>query len=225
MERRNESEGWVKGLFITIIGGILIAWLIGEGSVFHGKSAIEMVGYLVKTAQAKRNQISITVENNLLVPVELYVDDTSVYVLGPEQNVLLSIPSESEKLSFISRSEFTPSDTIDGYFFSKVEKDNVYTIHNVLDKSTYFYIKLSNNLDYSCAVYIDKGYVNEKKIGIINPRQQDYFAGYFQLFSNSNVYLECPNNNYYWGIYNETGNKLMGVEENNGLLKLILNPN
>lgn len=72
---------------------------------------------------------------------------------------------------------------------------------------------------------MDKGYITEKKIGIIKSKQKDFFAGYFQFFPNSNIYLDCPDGDYYWGIYNEIGTSLSyWVDKKNGLINLIYNP-
>lgn len=137
---REKSDSCLLNIIIQVIVALIVAFLIGEGSVFHDRSAIHIVGDLRKTIQAYRDRTVITVENNLLVPVELYIDNISVYFLGPEQSVRLLIPSESKMLSFSNRSKFTPSDVIEGYFSYEIQKDNKYTI-NVLEKQQYFYLK------------------------------------------------------------------------------------
>ncbi len=93
---------WVKNLILTVIGGLIIAFIIGEGSLFQG-NLIDRAENLKATIAVRQSMCTIEVQNNLLVPVKVSVDGAYIWTLeagstkikGSFENKILSFESET----------------------------------------------------------------------------------------------------------------------------------
>jgi len=85
--------------------------------------------------------------------------------------------------------------------WSKVSNGSHLTINNIVGDQFFFFVTIDNNTSAECDVYIDKGYVTEKHPGTLPIGSQNVSMGYYRLFSNSNVSLQCADGkSYWWGI-------------------------
>lgn len=88
----------------------------------------------------------------------------------------------------------------------------------------FFYLILYNDSETNCNLIVNDGLESEQKVGIIRAGQQNVHAGYYRLFSNSNVSLHCDNTITYWGIRDGEGPKRLVdlLERDGATLKLRL---
>lgn len=197
-------ESWLKPLILTIIGGIILAFIIGEGTLFEGKSLTDQVSNVKSTIAVKQAYCEMEVINNLLIPVEISVDDEYITTLEPNSSQNIKGPFESRTLSFVGRSPYSSAEDMSGYFTIPIVDDVVYTVNNKIGDNYYFFLDITNLSSLACDVYVNRGYEHENYAGRIVGYQENFRAGYFGLFSNSNIVVECDNGaTRYWGDFKE----------------------
>jgi len=222
-----DSKSWVKNLILTIIGGLIIAFIIGEGSLFQGRSLIDRARNLKATIDVSNSMCTIEVWNYLLVPVNVFVGEDHVGTLEASSTKKITGPFESKELSFESITPYSSGLDLSGRFTSPISGDQIFQINNVIGENYYYLFEINNKSDLTCDVYVDKGYVSEKYIGKIDSYDQDFRSGYFQVYHNSNIVLLCSNGGLaYFGQYEDKEIKYRVedyCDENTGLLNWTIN--
>jgi len=223
MEKNDVIESWVKNLILTVIGGLIIAFIIGEGSMFQGKSLIDRANNMQATIAARQKNCTFEVQNSLLVPIQVSVDDVYIGTVDPSSTLRFEGSYKSKTFSYTSATPYAGGKNISGLFTAPISNDVVYSVGNRLDDTYYYLVEITNKSDFTCDVYIDKGYVSEAYIGKITANQEGFKSGYFQVFNNSNVVAICPDDQfYYMGEYGDKEVKYRVadyVEQDTGLFR------
>lgn len=218
-----DSKSWVKNLILTIIGGLIIAFIIGEGSLFQGKSLFDHARNLKATIDISNSMCTIDVWNYLLVPVNVFVDNEHVGMLEASSTKKFTGAFESKELSFKSATPYTAGLDLSGRFTTPIANKEIYQIRNIIGNNSYYIFEIKNETDLTCDVYVDKGYASEEYVGKIVASEQNFRSGYFQIYHNSNIVLLCSNGGVaYFGQYEDKEVKYRVedyCDENTGWLK------
>lgn len=214
------------GLFVTIVGGIFVAWVIQEGKRFEPSSALANTPTpIIITATPGYPHISI--QNRLVCPVKIYINSKYVNTVAEGGIAVFVIESFPARVTFETVNFVPDADYMSGVFENVHDGQNL-VITNVIGDEFYFFIRINNNSSRECEIVIDDGYVTEKRPGILRPYAQNVSMGYYRLFSNSNVTLYCNDQEYFWGIrpnqIQPPGSITEIVQPESGLLELMLNP-
>jgi hypothetical protein len=101
-------------------------------------------------------------------------------------------------------------------------------IDNVINDQHYFYPIITNPGSFDCEVTINKGWENEVVTNATVPANTDKVGlGYYRLYTNSNVYLNCGGNEYWWGTLPNRGSpdSFYGVvDQQSGVIVWTLKP-
>jgi hypothetical protein len=215
------------GLFVTVVGGVLVAWIIQEGKRFEPASLNSTPTPIIITATPGYPHISI--ENRLVLPVKIYINDTYANTIAEGETATFLITSSPSKVQFDVVNFGKSWDYMSG-IFEKVYDGQVIAITNVIGGEFYFFVRISNNSSRECEIIIDNGYVTEKRPGVLKPFAQNVSMGYYHLYSNSNVTLNCNDGqSFFWGIQpGQTQPPPQSityiVQPESGLLEITLNP-
>lgn len=227
MESNDKIASWIKNLFFTVIGGVILAFIIGEGSLFQDKSLIDHARNLKSTIVVSNSICKIEVWNYLLVPVKVFVDNKYIGTLGANSTQKYTGPFKSKVLSFESITPYSAGLDLSGRFTSPISGNQTFQITNVIGKDYYYLFEINNESGFTCDVYVDKGYVSEKYIGKIDSYDHNFRSGYFQVYHNSNIVLVCSNGGLaYFGQYEDKEIKYRVedyCDENTGLLNWTIN--
>lgn len=176
-----------------------------------------------------QTQERITLHNSLVRPAKYYIDDTYhgiVEALSDETVYLTSFPV---KVSFEVVPQTTTQgdpvgDSMSGHW-TEVYPGAYLTLANRIGDTFYFYPIITNNTEVDCRIAINVGYTTEQTPGFAEAYETDIGAGYYEWYSDSNVFLYCDDERWYWGIIpNEGGTPLSGIDPESGVLRLTLNP-
>lgn len=223
MDKNEVIDFWVKDLILTVIGGLIIAFIIGEGSLFQGKSLLDRAENLKATIVVRQSMCTIEVQNNLLVPIKVSVDGAYIWTLEAGSTQKIKGSFENKILSFESETPYAGGMNFSGHFVEPVVENGVYPITSRIGDLTYYLVDITNKSDFTCDVYVDKGYASEAYLGKITGKQEGFRSGYFRVYKNSNIVALCPDNQFYY--FGEYGDKEVRyrvadyVEQETGLLQ------
>jgi hypothetical protein len=170
------------------------------------------------------------VENKLLLPVRLFVDDSLLDELPAGTSRTYPISQSSLRLDWELVKETTSGgraigDDMAGGF-GGVEAGDVLDINNVVDDQDYFYPYVTNHLSEECEVIVNSGWENENVTGAVVPaNSQEVSLGYYRLYTNSNLTLDCGGTTYWWGLQPDENSDTSfygDVEEDTGWIEFIL---
>ncbi len=175
---------------------------------------------------------TISITNKLLLPVKIFIDDVYQSDLGNGDSstfTLVSYPAVV-KWSVVKQttSKGMPLGHEMGGSFADVTVGDQITIDNMVEDQPYFYPLISNTTGRDCDVTINKGWKSEYITGAIAPANEDNVGfGYYELYTNSNVTLDCGGKVYWWGLLpdEKKGTSFYDeVEKDTGAIHFTLHP-
>jgi len=183
-----------------------------------------------KTVQATLPANSIQIQNKLVLPITISIDSVDKGQLedGGVKIYLLDHFPVSVKWSLVKQTteKGTPLGHEMGGTFSDIAAGDDLIVEANVDGQPYFSPFISNHTQTDCEVTINKGFQSEFITHAVSAAQTDNIGfGYYQLYSNSNVVLDCAGETYWWGtLPNETNPKSFydDVDKDSGLVDFIL---
>ena len=248
MEENNSSK--IIASLITATAMVATAWIGYLGLRFQTEKPI----YVTQTAEAKQiiqtaptqhPRIIVTpttavsviqpvfmIENSLNLPVQIFIDEVfkgEVTAYDEKTFTLDSYPVSVEwEIIKKTLSDNSPIGHDMGGTFNKVTPDSTFTIDNLVGGQKYFYPIISNNTDYECSLIVNKGWQSEyDPNAVISPKQSKVGAGYYELYSNSNVFFDCEEETHWWGLLPDDASVSSfseKVKENSGIIYFTLEP-
>jgi hypothetical protein len=101
-------------------------------------------------------------------------------------------------------------------------------IDNVVEDQPYFAPFITNPTGTDCDVTINKGWKSEFVThAVVSAKTDNVSFGYYELYTNANVTLDCGGQIYWWGLQpDETnGTSFFGdVEKGTGIIDFTLKP-
>jgi hypothetical protein len=101
------------------------------------------------------------------------------------------------------------------------------TIDHTVGDQRYFYLYISNHTSEDCEVTVNKGWQSENATDAVVPANTDEIGlGYYKLFENSNVTLDCGGKERWWGLQPDEsgeGSFYDRVRSPDGVIVFILN--
>lgn len=196
----------IVGLFVTIIGGIFVAWTIQEGGRFQQSNPTSIAPIFTLTPEITLTETPnypyIIIKNDLLLPVKIYADDIYKGQVASSSTKTLMIEGFPTQLSWevekISNGKNLIGDDMEGSLI--VSNGEAVVIQSTVGKSHYFFPILNNYSNQDCRVVINEGLGSiQQDPGYIKAYAQNVVFGYYFLASNSNITLYCGNQKSYWG--------------------------
>lgn len=170
--------------------------------------------------------------NKLVLPIRISINGAYRGEVGARSLVQFPLDSEPVHVTWEIIKETTaegqPLGDDMGTTVSGIRRGAVLTVNNVVGGQAYFYPFISNRTDCDCAVTINRGWRDENVThAIISAGQDNVGLGYFRLFENSNVTLDCGDERYWWGLASdESAGKSFydDVEPDTGVIRFTLEP-
>lgn len=221
----------IVSLIVTIIGGIIVAWFIGEGARFQDETGV------ISTATSNVSEDSLypnfTIVNRLALAVDVIIDDVHKGVVkshSAEKFIIDNYPVDVKWVTIKQRTSVGSriGEEMQGVFIG-VGPREVVTITNLVNGHFFFYPILSNHTTIDCEPVINRGMeVGEIRPGVlIEAGQENIGLGYYTLYSNSNVTLICGDISYRWGSVPsdiEDDSFIGLVDDYTGITRLVLYP-
>jgi len=148
---------------------------------------------------------SFNIDNKLYLPVKIFIDNVYQNDLdsGGYRTYTLNRTPASVTWSVVKQTTVKGSPLghdMSGTFDNVTGGDEL-TIDNLIDNQPYFYPIINNTTKKDCDVTINKGWNSEYVTGAVASASSDNVGfGYYKLFTNSNVTLNCAGKSYWWGI-------------------------
>lgn len=225
------------GLIVTVVGGIIVTILAGEGrfgTVIPTVSAVQTDTSAAPTASivilTPMPPKLITVTNQLLLPIRVYLDEVDrgqIDDMTTKTYLLDSFPVKLRwELVRTSNANGEPWGEMMGATYSPFNEGTTIEVTNIIADTFYFFPLLSNDTDQACEISINDGYSNERRLGYLPAHTRNVTAGYYTWLYNSNVTLYCPDNTYWWGIRPGSPDKSLNdfVEPKSGRIALGISP-
>jgi len=217
----------ITGFLTTILGGVFLAWLIYDGGRF---------------------QPSITVENKLLLPVEIYVDESPQGIIQPRSSKTIATNNNpvSVRWKIITKQDVYGNpigQQISGNI-QEVYRDQSVKITNTIDGVTYFYPIITNKTKNEyCYAKVYHSFAStvsarplldeneptptplptptpEPQMKIEPSRVDVEIGGYFELTSIARVWINCGSVEHNWNMEYETNR----VDPGSGGIKFVYPP-
>jgi hypothetical protein len=177
--------------------------------------------------------LSFTVENDLVLPISISIDNVYQSDVNPSSTKTFLLNSAPVKVDWVLVKKTTSTgralgDDMKG-IWSSVSAGDELVVDNIIDPQHYFYPLITNTTNIDCYVTINKSWENEVVTNAFVPANTNSVGmGYYKLFTNSNVFLTCGSNTYYWGILPNspaTDTSFYGiVTQDSGLIEFTLKP-
>lgn len=179
---------------------------------------------------AAKPQFNVT--NSLVLPVRIYIDEVDKGVVESSAVKVFLMDSFPVKVRWSVVKETTSNGRPLGHdmggIFSTVNSGEKLEINNKVSGQAYFYPLITNNTKNDCDVTINKGWKSENVMGASVPAKTVLVGlGYFELYTNSNVTLDCEGEIYWWGTLPNEKNPdsiYADVEAGSGVIEFTLNP-
>lgn len=145
------------------------------------------------------------VVNKLALPVRLSVNGDPQENLAASASRTISLGDASARLDWEVVKETTNSgrpigDDMGGKM-DDIHSGETITIDYMVADQPYFYLYINNRSDEDCEVTVNKGWENENATDAVVPANSDKIGlGYYKLFENSNVTLDCDGHERWWGL-------------------------
>lgn len=247
--QRKTFQEIITGLIVTIVGGILVAWVIQEGGRFQPESptitpslspspTVTAIMNTVTpispspTVTAIMNTVTpiypyIIINNALVLPVNIFVDEIYKGQVEPNSLKTLMIDGFPSKVRWevikVMLGNEPIGDDMAGTFPNVSNGATIYIDNIVVDKQ-YFFPIMSNRTDHNCKIVINEGSgLNERQSGFLTPHTENVVFGYYYLFSNSNVTFHCDDKKGHWKILPD-GNGGSIISLGSGKTKLLVIP-
>jgi hypothetical protein len=175
---------------------------------------------------------SISISNKLYLAVKIAIDGVdkgSIDADGAKTYLLDSFPVN---VTWSVEKETTAQGSPLGHDMSGTFKDaavgDQLTIDNVVDNQPYFAPFVTNPGAVDCEVTINKGWKSEFVThAVVSAKTDNVGFGYYQLYTNSNVTLDCGGEIYWWGLQpnDSSGTSFFNdVEKDTGIIDFTLKP-
>lgn len=241
MSRETESSTTkIVVALITTLGIICAALIALYGATYQTEKPIQAT----QTAEARlaappKPTIIITVvqpyfsvNNKLIRPIAIYVDGSYKGEVDSDSTKSFVTDQFPVTVKWEIVKETTSGgvpigDNMGGFFDGVSDRESI-TVDSRVAEQPYFYPIITNNSDVDCKVIINEGWASENDPPAIVPAHKENVGlGYYKLYSNSNVTLNCDDKFYWWGIRpnEEKGTAFNSkVDADNGTATFVLNP-
>jgi hypothetical protein len=201
------------GTLVTVFGTAISAYFSSQAA----QVPVALPIRATQTAEARLVALPPTLEdyvagtntfllkNHLVLPVRVYINDVYLGELPTDtgrEYVLDAIPST---LRWELAKETTSSGRAIGDAMGAtvlgVSTGQVVEITNLAGDQVYFYPYITNLTDQECEVIINKGWESENiPEAVVPANREEIGLGYYRLFTNSNVTLDCDGSIRWWGL-------------------------
>jgi hypothetical protein len=184
----------------------------------------------ISTATLATNTISVS--NKLNLPIKLSVNNNYVSDLDAGGYQTLTLDHFPATLTW----EIVKQTTVKGMplghdmggTFHGIREGDEIVIDNEVDNQLYFYPIINNTTGTDCDVTINKGWKSEYVTGaVVGANQSNIGFGYYELYTNSNVTLDCGGKIFWWGEQPDETNATSffdQVEKDTGIIYFTLKP-
>ncbi len=211
----SKTSSFIVEIVIGVIVAILVVFLIQQGRLISPEP------YFV-------------VDNQLLRPVNIYVDEAFRGEVDSQSLRTFLIDSYPVRVRFeVVRFQMSNGtllgDSMTGHFTYGVNTGETITVDNTIGDNLYFYPMITNQNNLTCEFAVNAGGGSENRPGAYLPAYSSRVAfGYYRLYSNSNITLYCNNGRtYWWGTEpgKPSGTSLIpSVQAGTGVYDITLNP-
>jgi hypothetical protein len=115
-----------------------------------------------------------------------------------------------------------------GGAFQNIAVGDEITLDNLVENQPYFYPIITNLTNMDCEVTINKGWKSESITHAVSSAKTDRVGfGYYELYTNSNLVLDCAGQVYWWGTLPDEVNPnsfFEDVEKGSGVVEFTLKP-
>lgn len=184
------------------------------------------------TAGSETQTVSLLVDNHLVLPIRIFFDGSLQGEVAARSEGSFPLDHSDVKVEWDLVKETTAGGRklgpdVSGSFASANPGD-LLNVDNVVSEQAYFYPFITNNTEQDCEVIVNKGWKSEVITDAVVPAlSKDVGLGYYKLFENSNLTLECGEKEYWWGtLPDETDpdSFLDEVEAGSGVVHFTLDP-
>lgn len=145
------------------------------------------------------------IENKLLLPIDVQIDGLAKGQVAAQRSktfLLNAFPAVVDwEMIRQTTSEGRPIGDEMGGVFDAVVGGDVLVVDNVIVGQAYFYPVVSNQSNSDCEVIVNRDWENETVLEAVVPANaSEVELGYYKLFTNSNLTLDCPESIYWWGM-------------------------
>jgi hypothetical protein len=158
----------------------------------------------IPAPKATQPASSIQIRNSLVLPIRISIDSVDKGELedGGLKTYLLDHFPVSLKWSVVKQTtkKGTPLGHEMSGSFKNIAAGEQITIDAVVEDQAYFYPMITNLTRTDCDVTINQGWKSELITNAVAGAQTDLIGfGYYELYTNSNVVLDCAGQVYWWG--------------------------
>jgi hypothetical protein len=223
------------GTLVTVFGGAIAAYYANQAA----QAPIVIPLSATQTAEAKGGPSggspgspAFLVKNHLLRPVRVFVNDA--YIGEVDAGASLSFPLE--KSPALARWEVVKETTDTGKPIGddmaasnqELKAGATLEVTHIAGGQAFFYPYISNKTGQDCDITINKGWKDETVPGAsVGANTDEVGVGYFKLFKNSNISLDCDGRIRYWGVLpdgKDDSSFFESVDAKSGELALTLKP-
>ncbi len=175
---------------------------------------------------------AVLVQNRLVLPVRIVIAGVLQGEVLPESDATFTLAVSPARLDWETVKETTTSgrglgDRMAGSL-EGIAVGQIVEITRQAGDQEFFYPRITNRLDLDCEATVNKGWENENITGAVVPANSEAIGlGYFKLFTNSNVTMNCGEQEYWWGLQPQetsTDGFYEDVDPLSGLIELTLEP-
>jgi hypothetical protein len=189
------------------------------------------INYQFRASNSAWVPVQVNITNNYLYPMNIFVNGTLVGSVDPSSTQYLDTRVNPLEVSFQLLQPIlggkTLGDPVNGYWSAINNPSGTYnfTAGYRLGATYYFLPQITNETGADLEIEVNGGYGSENRCDCYAPSYtQNVRAGYYQLFSNSNVRLFLEGNNY-TGPYLYFGTEPNGnISPSGPLYSLVQNP-
>lgn len=218
-------ENLLAALFVTILGGIILAYIIQDGRFDPNRNLPTPSPVPIPRTNSNA---SIQVRNELVRPIRIEIEGQYRGNVNPGIVKTFFLDSYPVHVRWEAVKKTTSSGTEIGVTMAgtwdNVQAGRTVTVNHIVGENKYFYPSVTNKTNYRCSVIINQGLRSE-----VNPKAsvdagKTAGFGYYRYYSNSNIVLNCANGKaYWWGIRNRKGSTFT-VDGKSGYVRFTLNP-
>jgi hypothetical protein len=203
-----------------------------SGATITPQTALNPIETSALSAVASNTSASISISNKLMLPVNIYVGNSlqGVVKSNSVQAFIFDKYPVSVTWNVVKQTTVkgVPLGHDMGGTFDDVNLGDDISIDNVIADQSYFYPVIDNHTDTDCLVTINKGWQSEFITGASAPAHSDNIGfGYYELYTNSNVTLDCGGKLYWWGQQPDETNGTSFFDQvttDTGYIDFTLNP-
>jgi len=207
------------GLFVTLFGGILVAWIIQEGGRFQPVNPTSALPTFTSVPEnmptGTPNYPYVIINNPLILPVKIYADNIYKGQVDSSSTKTLMVDGFPIEIKWevvkMSNGQDFIGDDMQGIV--KATNGETVAVQSTIGEIHYFCPIMSNYTNQDCRVVINEGLESiQQEPGTIKAYTQNVVLGYYFLASNSNVTIYCGDQKSYWGsLPNGQGDSILKI--------------